>query len=100
MCKTLPCHILFGTEFQDGHFEITNHEEQFFELPKGQRLPIVRNGRDYINETNSITIVGPGSSNGYRRKYCKIRVAKKTTIYPEEQTFVSMVSNAEGTVCV
>ncbi len=29
VCKTLPFHILDGTEFQDAHFQITNHKEKF-----------------------------------------------------------------------
>ncbi len=70
VCKTLPCHIFFGTEFQDSPFEITNHKEQFYELPNGQRLPIVRNGSEFITETNSKTIGCPDPSRGFRRKDC------------------------------
>ncbi len=45
--KTLPYNIMPGTEVQDSPIEIPNHEEQFFELPNGQRLPVARNGRDF-----------------------------------------------------
>ncbi len=100
VCKILPCHLLLGTEFQGTQLEIRDHKVQFFEFPNGQRLPTVRNGKDFINETKSITIGGPGSSHGYRRKDCKVRVAKRTMISPKEQKFVSVVSSAEGTVIV